>query len=114
MTCMAMQPESAAQMRWPAWATLGWATFACLALAAGVHAAAAASVPAAAVLTRTERLAALIPTPGPVELRGDRGEFSLSFNLSTRVDPASAALHLELSNSQALLTPRVAACGPAE
>lgn len=104
---MAMQSEKSARLRWAAWTTLA---FMALAMCAPAEAASpAAPVPAVlarAVLTRTERLAALIPTPGPVELRGERGEFSLSFNLSTRVDPASATLHLELSNSQALLTPR--------
>ncbi len=69
----------------------------------------APSAPARAAdapLQWTERLAAINPTPGPINLRGDRGEFELFFNLSTRVDPAAAALHLELSNSQALLANR--------
>ena len=54
----------------------------------------------------TERLAALNPVPGPINLRGDRGEFDLFFSLSTRIDPTGGNLHLELSNSQALLAGR--------
>ena len=54
----------------------------------------------------TERLAGINPVPGPINLRGDRGESELYFNLSTRVDPVTASLHLELSNSQALLANR--------
>ncbi len=61
---------------------------------------------AADPLTWTERLAALNPVPGPINLRGDRGEFELYFNLSTRIEPTSAGLHLEMTNSQSLLAPR--------
>ena len=75
------------------------------ALAAAVPGQAGATGPAAPVV-RTERLAALNPAIGPIDLRGDRGEASLGFSLSTRIDPVSAVLHLELSNSQALQAPR--------
>lgn len=69
-----------------------------------------AATPLAAVslapLVRSERLSSLIPAPGPVELRGDRAEFAVFFNVSTRVDPTSATLHLEIANSQSLVAPR--------
>ena len=57
-------------------------------------------------VSRSSRLAEFIPASGPMDLRGDRGEGGLWFNLSTRVEPTSASLHLELSNSQALMAPR--------
>lgn len=69
-------------------------------------AAAVPSGPSAGPAVRSQRLAVFVPTPGPMDLRGDRGEGGLWFNLSTRVEPTAATLHLELSNSQALLAPR--------
>lgn len=77
---------------------------ACAWLLAGA-AARAADAPGPAI-EWVERLAALNPVPGPINLRGDRGEYELYFNLSTRIDPATATLHLEMANSQALLAPR--------
>ena len=77
--------------------------FGALLSATGVR---AADPPPGSAIQWVERLAALNPTPGPINLRGDRGEFELYFSLSTRVDPVTASLHLELSNSQALLAPR--------
>ncbi len=65
-----------------------------------------AADPPGASLEWVERLAALNPSPGPINLRGDHGEAELYFNLSTRIDPSAATLHLEMSNSQALLAPR--------
>ena len=65
-----------------------------------------ATGPAWLAIEWTERLADLNPVPGPITLRGDRGEFELFFNVSARIDPVGGRLHLELSNSQALLPGR--------
>ncbi len=74
---------------------------------AGLAPARAADQPApAAMMQRTERLAAFMPEPAPIDLHGRSAERELYFNLSTRIEPRTARLHLEGANSDALLTLR--------
>lgn len=64
------------------------------------------TIPRGPAMESTERLAALRPETGPIQIRGARDEQTLDFNLSTRVEPQTARLHLEGTNSIALMARR--------
>ena len=75
-------------------------------VAPAVLAPARAADPPAAMMQRTERLSAFMPEPAPIDLHGRSAARELYFNLSTRIEPRTARLHLEGTNSDALLTLR--------